>query len=93
MNTGDVVTLVTMMGEVIGRLKSSDDISVELESPRLFVPDPSGAGNGGLAPGVSMTGVQDPNESTFNRSVILTVTPTHPEIEKAWIQATSGIIT
>ena len=92
MKNGDVVTLVTMMGEVIGRLKEETTQGYLLESPRLFVPDPNNGANGGLAPGVSMTGVQEPKESHFNRGVVLTVTPTHGEIEKAWVSATSGII-
>ena len=92
MKNGDVVTLVTMMGEVIGRLKEETTEGYVIESPRLFVPDPNNGANGGLAPGVSMTGVQEPKESQFNRGVVLTVTPTHPDIEKAWVSSTSGII-
>ena len=92
MKNGDVVTLVTMMGEVIGRLKDKTDTAVTLESPRLFVPDPNNGANGGLAPGVSMTGEQNPKEGTFSLGVVLTVTSTHPDIEKAWVSATSGII-
>jgi|SaaInlStandDraft_1057018.scaffolds.fasta_scaffold678674_1 hypothetical protein len=92
MKNGDVVTLVTMMGEVIGRLKEKSSTEVSLESPRLFVPDPNNGANGGLAPGFSMTGEQNPKEGTFSLGVVLTVAKTHPDIEKAWVSATSGII-
>ena len=87
---GNVVTLVTMMGEVVGRLKEETSSGYVLESPRLFVP---GEGNaGGFAPGLSMTGKQEPSEAIINKAVTLTVTQTHPDVEAGWVQATSGIV-
>lgn len=88
---GEVVTLVTIMGEVVGRLKEEDDQGFVVESPRLFVPSGEGA-QGGFAPGVSMTGLQDLKEAHFNRGVVLTVIPSHEVIEKSWIEITSGLI-
>ena len=55
---GEVVTLVTMMGEIVGRLKEETDSGYALENPRLFVPGENNAG--GFAPGLSMTGKQEP---------------------------------
>ena len=41
---GDVVTVVSMLGEVIGKLTKETKDSVELADPRLFVPGESGTG-------------------------------------------------
>ena len=90
----EVVTLITnMQSEIIGKLVSESTTEVTLESPRLFVPAQQEGGNPGFAPGISMTGVSEPSESTFQKGSVLTLTLTHPEIESAWRQATSGIIT
>ena len=87
----DVVVVVSMMGEVIGRVKEETDTSITLESPRLFVPGQDASG-GGFAPGVSMTGAQDLDEATFNKSVILTVIPCHEAVKKGWVEAVSSIV-
>ena len=89
MNNGDVVTMVTPVGEVIGKIKEQDDQSVTLEDPRLFVPNEGGAG---LAPGICMTGEMNPSEVTFYKSSIVAMLPTHPDLVKGWTQATSGIV-
>jgi hypothetical protein len=86
-----VVTVVSMMGELCGRIKDETDTTVTLESPRLFVPGQDASG-GGFAPGVSMTGAQDLKTATINKSVILTVIPAHESIVKGWVEYTSGII-
>ena len=87
----EVVTVVSMMGEVVGRVKEENDLSITLESPRLFVPGQDAQG-GGFAPGVSMTGAQDLKEATFNKSVVLTVIPCHEAVEKGWVEQTSGLV-
>lgn len=86
---GEVVTLVTHVGEVIGRVKSDEGDAIVLDSPRLFVNQADGSG---LAPGVCMTGVQDPNEGVFYKGSIVAVVATADELVKAWQTQTSGII-
>ena len=86
---GEVVTLVTHVGEVIGRVKSEEGDNIVLESPRLFVNQAEGSG---LAPGVCMTGVQDPSEGVFYKGSVVAVVATAEELVKAWQQQTSGII-
>ena len=91
---GDVVTLITnMQSEIIGRVKEETDTTVVLESPRLFVPAQQEGMNPGFAPGVCMTGTPEPAELAFNKTAIMTFCVPHPDIEAAWRQATSGIIT
>lgn len=89
MNNGDVVTMVTPVGEVIGRIKEQDDQSVTLEDPRLFVPNEGGAG---LAPGICMTGATDPKEAVFFKGGAVAMVPTAKELVAAWQQQTSGLV-
>ena len=91
MKNGDVVVIVSMMGEIVGRLTGEDDLTVTVSNPRLFVPAREGSA-GGFAPGVCMTGKQDLDGVTVNRAVILCVVPCHHDIEAGWVEATSGIV-
>lgn len=88
---GEVVSIVSMMGEVVGRLKEETTDGYVIESPRLFVPS-QGESSGGFAPGLSMTGAQNPDEGTINKAVILTVCKTHEQVANGWVEATSGIV-
>lgn len=87
---GEVVTLVTILGEIVGKLVEENDRGFVIEKPRLFVPAQDGK-NGGFAPGICMTGVPEPSELEFNRHTVTTVTLSHPQIGSAWVEATSGI--
>jgi hypothetical protein len=88
MKINDVVTIVTIGGEFIGRLKSEDSNQIVLVNPRGLMQGEHGFG---FSPGVCITGDTDDSVS-FNRSLILFVVKTVPEIEKAWQKATSGIV-
>ena len=87
---GDVVTVVSMLGEVIGKLTKETKDFVELGDPRLFVPGENGSG--GFSPGLCMTGQTKLSEAQFNKAVVLTVVPAHESIANGWREATSGII-
>lgn len=86
---GEVVTVVTMMGEIIGKVTENAKDSITLEKPRLFVPGDSG--KGGFAPGVCMTGEGEPEELEFQLGSVLTVTKTHADIAKGYTEMTTGI--
>lgn len=90
---GQVVTLITPVGEMIGRLKSETTNTMVLKDPRLFVTGGADGSGSGLAPGICMTGETNPTEVEFQKSGIVGVVKTHPDLEKGWMQATSGIIT
>ena len=91
MKKGDIVTIVSMMGEVVGRLVEETDLSVTLSNPRLFVPAREGSA-GGFAPGVCMTGQQDLDKVSINQAVVLCVVPSHADIAAGWQEATSSIV-
>ena len=91
MKNGDVVTIVSMMGEIVGRLTGEDDLTVTVSNPRLFVPAREGSA-GGFAPGVCMTGQQDLDKVSINQAVVLCVVPSHADIAAGWQEATSSIV-
>lgn len=84
-----VVTLVTLAGEVVGRIKEITGETVVLESPRLFVQTQQGAG---FTQGVSMTGESHPKEVAFYLNSILCMVDTDADASKAWVQATTGLM-
>lgn len=83
------MTIITSAGEVIGRLTSEDESSIVLENPRSMLITENGAG---FAPGISMTGEDNPKEISLNKSHIIFMTKTKEVVAKAWIQQTSGIV-
>jgi len=85
----DVVTLLTPVGEIIGRIKDESETEVILESPRTFVQTEQGMG---FAPGICMTGEQNPREAAINKSLIVAIVKSNSEVEKSWQQQTSGIV-
>ena len=89
MKIGDIVTMVTPVGEVIGKLVAENEVELTLEDPRLFVPNEGGAG---LAPGICMTGVPDTKEAVLFKGGIVGMVPTANELVSAWQQQTSGLV-
>lgn len=89
MKNGDVVTMVTPVGEVIGKIKAEDEMSITLESPRLFVAQDGGAG---LVPGICMTGKADPDEAVIFKGGAVAMVDTSPELVASWRQQTSGLV-
>ena len=85
----DVVTVVTAGGEMVGRLKSEDDLGITLESPRAFVQTEQGVG---FAPSVCLTGEREPSEVTFNRASVILKCNSSEEVSKMWLQATTGLV-
>ena len=88
MSKNDIVSVMTLSGEFVGKF-ISDDNGLELEDPRLVVQGPEG--QMGFARGICQTGVENPTDITFNQ--YLFVTSTNEEVQKAYRQATSGIVT
>lgn len=85
----EVVVLVTVMGEIVGRLKSNSGDHVVLKNPRLFIHNGEQAG---FVPGVSTSGEENPDELVFFKNAILTITKANKNVSDGWIQQTSGII-
>ena len=89
MKKGDVVSVVNMAGEYVGRIKEESSNKLILENPRMVVNGDQGMG---FARGICVTGQESPTEVAFYTAGIVFVPPVNADIEKAYIAATSGII-
>ncbi len=89
MKKGTVVSLVTLTGEFIGKFVTETTSGVTVADPRMLVHQESGMG---FAHGVCATGKMNPDEVMFYNGGLVFMTESNEEIEKAYRQATSGII-
>ena len=87
MKKGDVVSVITLAGEFVGKYDTSGSGTITLEDPRMLIQNEQGMG---FANGIAVTGESNPKEVTFAQYVF--VTPTNADIEKAYRQATSGLV-
>jgi hypothetical protein len=87
MEKNDIVSVVTVAGEFVGKFQSDVDGIIEINDPRMIVQGPEG--QMGFAHGVCSTGKHEPD--SIRMSYIFN-TPTSPEVEKGYREFTSGII-
>lgn len=87
MKKGDVVAVVSMAGEFVGKYETSGGGSITLTDPRMLVQQGQ---NMGFAQGICVTGKSNPDEVTFASYVF--VTPVNEDIEKAYRSAVSGLV-
>ena len=87
MKKGDIVTVMTISGEFVGKIQSDNDLLV-LDDPRLVVQGPEG--QMGFARGICQTGVENPKEIAFNDFMF--ITPSNEDVQDAYRQATSGLV-
>ena len=59
MNVGDIVTVVTISGEYVGKLNSQKDGAVTIDNPRMVLSNPQD-GSMGFAKGIAATGLENP---------------------------------
>ena len=86
MKKGDLVSVVTMSGEYIGKF-AGDDNGLRLENPRMIVQAPNGGM--GFAKGVAVTGKVDPEFMPIQNYVF--VCETNEDVAEAYRTAFSGI--
>ena len=84
----DVITVMTSIGEYIGKYTSEDGGSVTVNDPRLIVNTPEG--DIGFGRGVCMSAKENPDQVIFQD--VLFVVKTNDSFEKAYIEAVSGLI-
>jgi hypothetical protein len=87
MEKNEVVSVVALSGEYVGKLKSAEGTTITLEDPRMLVHNEQGMG---FAHGIAVTGNAEPKEVTFQNYVF--AVKTNDEVEKAYRSATSGLI-
>mgnify|MGYP001307472576 FL=1 len=88
MKKGDIVSVITLSGEYIGKLVD-DKNGVELEDPRIIVNGPDG--KMGFAKGIAVTGIVNPTSVKIQSYVFMT--ETNDDIVNAYNTAVSGIAT
>ena len=88
MKKGDIVSVITLSGEYIGKLVD-DKNGVELENPRIIVNGPDG--KMGFAKGIAVTGIVNPTSVRIQCYVFMT--ETNDDIVSAYTTAVSGITT
>ena len=89
MQVNDIVSIVTITGEFVGKLIEETADQYVIGDPRLLTT----ANNGpAFIPAVCMTGIQKPSEVRFNRSSVSFIIKTALEVEKEYRSITSGII-
>ena len=88
MKKGDVVVAMTMAGEIVGKYVRESESGVTLEDPRTLIQGEGG--QVGFAKGVCMAGKLDP--TIMHVASYVFVTPVSEEFEKAYRQATSGLV-
>lgn len=86
----DIVTVVTAVGEIIGRFKEEKgQHHFTLKDPRTIMVSEQGAN---FAPGICLSGKRQPTEVTMQWSNVIFALPTDEALASHWIKATSGII-
>lgn len=87
MKSNDVVTVVTVSGEYIGRLDNINSNGVvTLKDPRMLIHGDQGIG---FARGICMTSKENPEKVSFQQYVLCT--ETNDDFSAAWTEATSGV--
>ena len=89
MKKNDIVTVITLAGEFVGKFVSKDESGLALEDPRMFVQRQDG--QIGFARGICQTGVENPDDIVFDNFIF--ITSSNEDVQKAYRQATSGIVT
>jgi hypothetical protein len=87
MKVNDVITIVTIAGEYIGKFKELTAEGLTVGTPRVLIQQD---GELGFAKGVCMTGKMEPDSVVFKDYVYFT--ETDEEFAKNYHAATSGII-
>ena len=89
MKDGDIISVVTVSGEYIGKYTTGDEphVCIRLEDPRMIVQGPEG--NMGFAQGVAVTGIKNPTWMLIESFVF--TAETNQSVQDAYRTAVSGI--
>ena len=88
MKKGDVITVFSPAGEIVGKYVKEESGSITLEEPRLLMQNEQGSL--GFAKGVCVSGQLKPQSLTINNYIF--VTPSNDEFEKAYRRAITGLL-
>lgn len=89
MKENDVISIVTTVGEFVGKYVSVDPIAVTVKDPRMVMHNKEGMG---FNPGISMTGKSEPDQVEFYIANVVFFGETSEPVKNAYLQFTSGIV-
>lgn len=85
----DVVSVVTLAGEIIGKFQSESTTELVINDPRLLSQNEQGLV---LIPALCMTGKPELAEVTLSRNSVILMCQTVEEVEREYRANTSGIV-
>ena len=85
----DVVSVITNAGEYVGKFKDEGDSTFTVTKPRMLI---SGEQGVGFARGICVTGKEDAESLTFQKTGIVFTTATSDVVEKAYVESTTSIV-
>jgi len=85
----DVISVVSTVGEFIGKFVSEEDGKITLKDPRMVVHGESGMG---FARGLSMTSGEEADECSFYTTNVVFVAEVHKDVVSSYREFTSGLI-
>lgn len=84
----DIVSVITTVGEFVGRLESETETEITLTNPRMVVHNQGGMG---FANGIAMSGVDKPDKNIFFKTNVVFMTATNKQVSDGWTKFTSSI--
>ena len=88
MNKDDVVSVIALGAEYVGKLEEVKENSIVLNNPVMVMVTEQGMG---FAASLAMTGEESPKQAELRGYTL--VTKTNSQVEAAYRQHTSGLIT
>jgi hypothetical protein len=85
----DVVSVVTLTGEFVGKYNSESTEQYIIDDPLLLTTGQQGPG---FIPAVCMTGKQKPSQVAFNKASVCFIIETADEVQSEYRKNTSGLI-
>jgi len=89
MKVNEVVTVVTVGGEFIGKFQSEDADQVTLSDPHLVTPNGEQIG---FLPTVSLTGKQPVTSVSFNKTAVICMVETQEDVAKSYRSSLTGLV-
>lgn len=89
MNKQEVVTIVTVTGEYIGKFIDESADKITLGDPHMVTPNGESIG---FLPAVCLTGKQEPSSVSFYKTGVVLMIESQEEVAKQYRTSISGII-
>lgn len=89
MKKQEVVSVVTISGEYIGKFIDENAQQITIGDPHMVTPNGESIG---FLPAVCLTGKQEPSSVSFNKSCVVLMVESQEEVAKQYRTSISGII-